>query len=519
MSSEIGNNNKRLAKNTVLLYFRMFITMGVGLYTSRILLNALGVENYGINNVVGGVVAMLSFLSGSLTGATTRFLTFEIGRNNAEKLKETFSAILLIHVGLAVVMVLLLEGVGSWFVIHKLTLPPERMDAALFVFHLSVMACMIEILKLPYTGVIIAHEKMDVFAYVSILDVCMKLLIAYLIIYTPFDKLKTYSSLFFIANVISTSLYVLYAHRHFIECKFRITFNKYIIRPILAFSGWDLFGNLSVVVRTQGINILLNTFFGAVINAATGIANTVLSVVMGFSDNFLTAVRPQIVKYYATEDYKSFNALVINASKFCTGLLLLVSLPIVTEAHYILNLWLVDVPEYAVQFCQLTIVNNWVSMLFRPIVFGIYATGNARRISIINGSIYILVLPVSYLFLKNGGSPIIPFVWNIILLAVGHLCFSLTTLKRYVPTFTIRHFLYSSFLKCSLVVGASLLISYAIRQSMTEGMGRLLVNSVVLIVVVCLMFYYICLNKDNRIQCAHLMRAKLGKLRRSTSPL
>jgi Na+-driven multidrug efflux pump len=263
----------------------------------------------------------------------------------------------------------------------------------------------------------------------------------------------------------------------------------------------------------------LNTFFGAAINAATGIANTVLSVVMGFSDNFLTAVRPQIVKYYATEDYKSFNALVINASKFCTGLLLLVSLPIVTEAHYILNLWLVDVPEYAVQFCQLTIVNNWVSMLFRPIVFGIYATGNARRISIINGSIYILVLPVSYLFLKNGGSPIIPFVWNIILLAVGHLCFSLTTLKRYVPTFTIRHFLYSSFLKCSLVVGASLLISYAIRQSMTEGMGRLLVNSVVLIVVVCLMFYYICLNKDNRIQCAHLMRAKLGKLRRSTSPL
>jgi O-antigen/teichoic acid export membrane protein len=487
--------------------------MCVGLYTSRILLNALGVENYGINNVVGGVVAMLSFLNGSLTGATSRFLTFEIGRNDQEKLKVTFSAILFIHVCLAIVMALLLESFGTWFVINKLTLPPGRLDAALFVFHLSVVSCVIEIMKLPYTGAIVSHEKMDAFAYVSIFDVMMKLLISYLIMYTPFDRLKTYSLFFLLANALSTSFYVIYAHRHFIECKFRLTFNKYIVKPILSFSGWDLFGNLSVMVRTQGINILLNTFFGAVINAATGIANTVLSVVMGFSNNFLVAVNPQIVKYYAAGDYNSFNKLIINSSKFCTGLLLLVSLPVVTEANYILNIWLADVPEYAVQFCQLSIINNWVSMLFRPIVNGIYATGKPRRISIINGSIYILVLPFSYIFLKMGGSPIIPFVLNIVLLAVGHLCFSLSTLKKYVPTFAIGKFMRNSFLNCSLVIVVAMSLSYGIHQLMNEGFSRLLTNTVVVVATVCLMFYYVCLNKENRMQCVNFVKSKIGKLR------
>lgn len=486
----------------------MFLTMGIALYTSRVVLDVLGVEDYGIYNIVGGVVAMLSFLSSALTGATSRFLTYELGRNDQVRLSQTFSSALCIYIGLAIILMLLLETFGLWFVTNKLIIPPERMDAALFAYHFSIFACVVQLVQLPFYSAIISHERMDAFAYISIFDVLMKLISVYILKIGLFDKLELYSVLIFFISTFSSLLYISFASKKFSECKFRFQIEKKIAKPILFFSGWDLFGNFSVVARSQGLNILQNIFFGPIVNAATGISNQVLSAIMGFAENFLTAVKPQIVKYYATNEIARFNSLIINTSKYCTLLLFIVSFPILIEARFILGVWLVDVPDYTVIFCQLSIVNNWISILFRPIIVGIQATGNAKRISLINGSIYILVVPLSYIMLSHGASPIFPFVLNIILLFIGHFFFSLRTLKLYVNEFSINNFIRKSFVIFCFIASITMLFSYFIQIVMDEGWFRFVLNTISSILLILVLSNFVAIDKETRMKLVQLIKAK-----------
>lgn len=490
--------NRRIAKNTFLLYIRMFITMGVSLYTSRVVLSALGVEDYGIYNVVGGVVGLLGFLRSSLSTSTSRFLSYELGCNNLKKLRETFKTAIGIHIGLVILILVLLETIGLWFVLNKLTIPQERVGVAVFIYHFSVATCCVQIMQFPYNAAIIAHERMGAFAYISIIEVSLNLIIAYLLQISSMDKLELYAILLFFIHCIISLFYIIFAIRNFSECKIGIGFERCITKPMLIFSGWDLYGNFSVVVRSQGLNILQNMFFGPVINAAAGVSNQVMHAIMGFTENFLVAVRPQIYKNYAGNDMVRFYSLVINSSKYCFLLLFLISFPMLLEANFVMHLWLKKVPDYAVVFCQLTIVNNWISVMFRPIVFGVQATGQAKMISIINGTIYIAVLPLSYLFLKMGGSPIIPYVLNITLLIIGHFVFTLYAFKRNAPSFSIKQFLLQSPFKVSIIASLAVFIPLLVNFNMQECWSRFLLESFLFVIVMLVLIYYIAIDKNSR---------------------
>lgn len=314
--SQTSNNNKRIARNTLMLYIRMLFSMFVSFYTSRVILAVLGVTDFGINNVVCGLAGMFTFINTTLAGATSRFLTYDIGVGEIEKLKKTFRAALTIHVFLAIIIFILCETVGVWLLETKLVIPTERMFAARLIFQLSVLSTMMMVTQVPYNAAIVAHERMDVFAYFGIADVSLKLLIVFMLEWFNFDKLILYGILFFMLSVGMLFAYRLYCTRNFVECRFRFTKDKTLLYPMLSFSGWDLYGNMCVMFKGQGINILQNMFWGPAINAATGIANQIMNAIMGFSRNFTTAVQPQIIKYYAKGSYAEMEKLAIRCSKF-----------------------------------------------------------------------------------------------------------------------------------------------------------------------------------------------------------
>lgn len=436
----VSENNRRIAKNTLALYLRMALSMLVSLYTSRVVLQTLGVTDFGIFNVVGGVVGLLGFLNASLSGATSRFLTFELGRGNVDELRRVFSSALLIHFLIAFVVLVFAETVGVWMLETQLVIPPDRLGAARVVLQFSVFAAMIGITQVPYTASILSHERMGVYAYVSVAEVFLRLGIVFLLTLLPFDKLSLYALLTFAVSTGTALFYRFYCRKNFDECRFRLGFRAGTLLPLLSYSAWDLLGNLSVVARTQGVNVLQNLFFGPFVNAASGVAGQVQGAVSGFAENFLNAVRPQIVKYYARGEIAEMQTLICRSGKFSFFLMFFISLPLILECEFVLNLWLKDVPDYAVVFVRLTLVNQLVSVAFRTMMFSIHATGRIRAMSFINGTTYLLVLPISWLLLKNGFSPATPFALNILLLLVG--CLSNTNLvRRYIPQFSAGTFL------------------------------------------------------------------------------
>lgn len=321
-----------------MLYIRMFISVIISLYTSRVVLQTLGVEDYGIYGVVGGIVAMMGFINASMSGATSRFLTFELGRGDFSRLSKTFSSALLVHIIIAVIVLVLAETVGLWFLCNKLVIPEGRMVAAHWVYQLSILSSMLAITQVPYNSSIIAHEKMDVYAYVEILNVMLKLLIVYLLVIGSFDKLILYAILMFAVSVIIIMVYRIYCIRRFEECKFRWIWDKTFLKPIISFSGWDLFGNMAVTTRQQGTNFLINMFFGVVYNAASGVASTVNGILGMFSQNILTAFRPQIIKFYSVGSVQESVNLLYNAGKFATLLMVLIAIPFSFEMEYIMKL-------------------------------------------------------------------------------------------------------------------------------------------------------------------------------------
>lgn len=395
-----SSENKRIAKNTLLLYLRMLFSLVVSLYTSRVVLNALGVTDYGINNVVAGVIALLGFVTGSLSGATSRFLTYDLGTDDSEKLRSTFGSIMAIHIMLAGAIIVFGETIGLWLLNYKLVIPEERMFAAQCIYQLSIASAVISVVSSPYNAVIIAHEKMGAFAYISIFDVVMKLAIAFLIVVIPFDRLIFYNIFFFCVGIIVRIIYGVYCSRNFDEVHAKIRLNWKEAKPIFTFAAWTMNGNLAVIGYTQGLNILLNMFFGPAINAARGIAVQVQSVLSGFTSNFQMALNPQITKSYAKSDFDRIHELVILSSKFSFFLLLFLSLPVVFEASLVLHWWLGQVPAHSVSFFRLIVCTSLLYTLSNPITTSVNATGILKKFQLIEGTILLSIVPIAYVCLK-----------------------------------------------------------------------------------------------------------------------
>lgn len=402
---ETSANNKRIAKNTLLLYVRMLFTMAIGLYTGRVVLNTLGVTDYGIYNVVGGVIAMLGFLTGSMSAASSRFITYDLGKGDMAVMKKTFGNILSIHFILAGIILFFGETIGLWFVLNKLQIPADRMTAALWVYQFSVFTSILSVISVPYNAAIIAHERMKAFAYIGIIDAVLKLLIVYMLLVIPFDKLKVYALLFFCIQVFDRIVYGVYCTRHFMETKAKPTFDGKLFKEIFSFAAWTMNGNLAVIGYTQGINILLNMFFGPAVNAARGVAVQVQGVVQNFCNNFQMALNPQLTKSYAQNDLQHMHQLLKVSSKFSFFMLFFISLPLMFEAPLVLKWWLGIVPEHTVNFLRLILCSSMLFTLSNPLVVSIHATGRIKRFQAIEGTMLLCIVPIAYLLLKLFGIP------------------------------------------------------------------------------------------------------------------
>lgn len=402
MSSE---SNRRIAKNTMMLYFRMLLTMAVSLYTSRIVLNTLGVEDFGIFNVVGGFVTMFAFLNSAMASATQRFLAFEIGKGDKIQLRNVFSMSIIIHFLIAFIILIFAETVGLWFVNTHLNITNERMVAARWVYQFSILTLMVNMVSVPYNAMIIAHERMNVFAWVSIAEVCLKLFIVFMLQWFEFDKLKLYAILIFAVTIIIRMIYGAYCNINFKESKFRYYWDKPLFKTLASYAAWNLWGNAAGVIMGQGVNILLNIFFGPMVNAARGIAYQIKSAVNSFVQNFQIAMNPQIIKSFAADDLKYMHQLIYQGSKYSFFLLFTLTLPIFFEAEIILRLWLKNVPEYTVIFTRLVIINVLIDCISGPLMTAAQASGKIKLYQGVVGGLLIVNLPVAYLFLKFGYEP------------------------------------------------------------------------------------------------------------------
>ena len=397
------SDNKRVAKNTLFLYFRMILIMLVTLYTSRVVLAELGIKDYGIYNVVGGIVMMFSFLNNCMSSATQRFMTFELGRGNMDRLKKVFATSLNIHITISVIIAILAETIGLWFVNNKLVIAPDRMVAANWVYQFSILTFCVNIIQVPYNAVLIAHEKMSVYAYISILEAFLKLGIVYLLVIAPADKLIVYGILVFAVQLIICGIYQVYCRRNYVESKFKLFWDKNLYRQMSGFAGWNLFGSVAWLLRDQGLNIVLNLFFGTAINAARGVASQVSSAVMGFISNFQVALNPQITKNYATGNIPEMEKLSYLGIKFSFLLLFTMAFPLCLNIDYVLHLWLVEVPNYTALFIILIMIDSLAGNLFGvPLMTSLSATGKIRNYQIVVSCIILCILPAGYVALRLG---------------------------------------------------------------------------------------------------------------------
>lgn len=414
--------NRRIAQNTVLLYVRTFFILIISLYTSRVVINTLGIEDYGIYNVVGGFVAMFSIISATLTGTTQRYLTFELGKVENEKSQEVFGAALNIHIGLALLLLLLLETIGLWFINVHLNIPSERLYATNWVYQCSLLTFLLNILSAPYNAAIIAHEKMGAFAYISLLEVVLKLMAVLLLAFSPFDQLIYYSILLLIVAFVIRIIYTVYCKKHFEETNYVFCKDKSLYKDMAGFAGMTFLGGLSNILSNQGVNILLNLFFGVTVNAARGISIQVQGAVTKFVMDFTTAINPQITKSYAANDIDRSLDLVYKGARFSFFLLLMLALPIIFKAPYILQLWLKQYPEFTVAFVVLTLILAMTEVLSTTLTTAILATGTIKNFCLWIGGLRILNLPICYVILKIGGLPADVFYelisMNIVLLFV-----------------------------------------------------------------------------------------------------
>lgn len=424
-------NDKRIAKNTILLYFRMIIMMMVSLYTSRVVLNALGESDYGIYNVVGGIVSMFIVLSGSLTNAISRFITYEIGTNNIKRLQRIFSTSVNIQIIISVVIFVLCEIIGVWFLNFRMNIPMSRMQAANIVLQCSIITFIVNLISVPYNSVIIAHEKMNVFAYISIFEAIMKLTIAYLICISPYDRLITYATLLFILSLILRFIYGIYCNHHFDEARYHFVLDRPLLKEMFSFAGWNMFGSTAYILNTQGVSMLMNIHFGVVTNAARAIAVQVDTAVSQFVNSFMTAINPQITKSYASGDFDYLYQLISRGAKYSFFIMYLLIVPIILEADSILKIWLKQVPEDTTVFLRLVLCGSLSPLLSNTMYTAIMATGKIKRYQIIVTSVAILVFPLTWLAYIAGCPAYVTYIIYAILYFILNFI-RIATLKKMI---------------------------------------------------------------------------------------
>lgn len=469
-----SRNTRRIAKNTLMLYVRMLVLMLVGLYTSRVVLASLGENDFGIYDVIGGVVAMFTIISGALNSAITRFITFEMGKGDENRLNKVYSAAVLIQFALAVIVVALAEPVGLWFIDNRMTIAPERIPAAVMVLHFSLASFVINLMSVPQMASITAHEKMSAYAYIGLLDGLLRLGVAFLISRSSADRLVLYAALMMVTVLVVRSAYGLYCRKNFPECRFRRVRDLSLIKEMFSFAGWNFIGVSSGVLRDQGGKILVNLFAGTAVNAARGVAMQLNGAVQGFVTNFMTAVNPQITKSYASGDHGYMFYLISKSSRMSYFLLYILALPVLFNTEYILDLWLKDVPDHSALFVRLFLVYTLSESLSNPLVTAQLATGKIRNYQLVVGGLQLLNIPVSYAFLKMGA---MPEVTVMVAIAVSQIClFARLFMLKGMIALPSGEFLRKVYLNVACVTALSLVLPLAVCRYIPDGFMGFMAN-------------------------------------------
>lgn len=506
MSNQLLNNNKRIAKNTLFLYLRMFLMMAISLFTSRVILSTLGVSDYGVYNVVGGVVAMFGILSGSITNSITRFLTFELGKNDNEQLQKVFSTSLNVMFVLSFIIIVIGEIVGIWFLNYKMNIPEGRMDAANWAFQCSLATFVIGLISVPYNSTIVAHEKMSAFAYISIFEALMKLLIVYSLYVSPFDKLKTYVVLLLMLSLVIRFIYGLYCNRHFQEAKYHFVHDKALLKQMTSFAGWNFFGQGAYMLNNQGVSIVINLFFGVTVNAARGIATQVNTAVNQFVSNFMMALNPQITKSYAAGNLEEMHKLVFRGSKFSFFLMLFFLIPICLETRMILHLWLNVVPEYAVEFVRWTLIITTLGMLSNTLITSLHATGKIKRYMIIVGIIEFSNFPITYLVFKMGFGPLYAYyVYFVVYLFLAFL--RLYLIKDLIKMKTID-FIHEVYFKIVIVSLVAVCLPGVICYLQSDTISRFFVICVLSFISTSISVWFLGLEDKERLYLLNMVKSR-----------
>ena len=503
-------DNTRLAKNTVLLYFRMALMLCINLYTSRIVLHTLGVEDYGIYNVVGGVVVMLSFINDSMTASTQRFLSFELGSGNLQKLREVFATSINIHLIISLIIVVLGETLGIWFLHEKMIIPSERMTAAEWCLQLSIFTAVLNVLSYPYISAIIAHEKMSSFAYIAILDAVLKLLLVYLLLLFDYDRLIFYAILYAAEKLLIRLIYNIYCVKNFDECKYRWFFRKDLFKEMASFAGWKMWGELAMTLYNQGLDILLNVFFGPIVNAARAAANYVQLAVGNFASNFQVAINPQIMKTYASGQLKETHQLIYTGTRMTFCLLLILCIPLIVETPTVLGLWLKEVPEGSVTFLRLMLIILIIRQSTSVLITAIAATGKIRRYEVTMSLLMLSILPISYVVLKIGGEPWSVFVVYLIIATIGFFVILYIVLPQIELSF--RDYLKYAIMRCILVMILSLIVPSMMTIIIVPSMLASILSIILTVISTTIISYVFGLEEHERRRVKEKVKTTIAKI-------
>ena len=504
-------NTHRIAKNTGLLYIRMLVMMVIGFITTRVMLQALGVDNYGINNVVGGLVSMFSMLSASLSGAVSRFFTFGLGRGDMKHLRVVFSTSINIHIVLAAIVLIAIETVGVWFLNHRMMIAPDRLGAANWVLQCSTVIFAINLLSVPYRAAIIAHERMSAFAYLTIFEATAKLLIVCAIYFYGGDKLKLLAMLNIIPAITSQVIYWRYCKHHFVECRYQYVYDKKLFGEIFSFAGWSFIGNTAGVMKNEGVNVVINTFFGASINAARGIAMQVNSMVMQFISNFTMALNPQIIKDYAAGKLERMHKLMFQGTKLSYYIFMILSIPIIFEIETFLQVWLGEVPAHTVLFTRLVLVLSLAEIISYTLITAQNATGKIKVYQMVVGGVLLLNLPISYLLLRWG---CFPEVTVIVAIIVSQLCLiARLWFLRGMIDFPVRTFLVKVYCNVIAVTLLSLIVPVTCYMLIPPGAERFFVLCSLSVLSSAVVIYFVGCNQEERTMIVKVAQSITAKLR------
>ena len=506
---DTAQNNRRIAKNTLFLYLRQIIILVVNLYTVRVVLRVLGTEDYGIYNSVAGVVTMMNFLSAGMASATQRFFSFAIGEGDTDKLKKIFNANILIYTIIALSALVLLETIGYWFTSKELAIPLERYNAAIFIYHFAVLSFILGIFSSPFTAIMIAHEDMQLYAGISIFEASAKLIIVFILTAGSGDKLKIYGVLLCIVAAVSLSIYLMACFCRYDECKFdRKHVNKGVLAEITQFTGWTLFGQVSSVARQQVVTVMLNQMFNPIVVAARSVANNVMHATNIFASNFNTSLYPPIIKEWASENKQGMYHLVFNGCKMTFFLLWVVALPLILEMEQVLKLWLVDVPEYTVQFTRLALIEIVINAISTPIATAARAPGKMKTYELSLGLLQFLIPLVSFPLFKAGMSPVAVYY---VAIAINIIMFIVRLLiVRNLTGLPVRAFVREVLVPVSCVTVLSSALSYSIHLLLPDGLLMSVVNIVCAVLIASAVMYLIGLNKSQKSQIVKFVRLKLN---------